>query len=178
MDEEISRQEEARKILEAIRQRDVAAAEEEEEPQKPISHLPAEEADKLQELVAQKLGLKNDGQANEEQLPDPDSIDPISTDQIKVMRKFATAKVEEKKSLQATMLQTIVKTYFEIADSFKLKPDNARRCFVQGHECVHCGRKIPFAILEQYEKQTKEKGKEKPGSSSAANSPPDSTENK
>ncbi len=93
---------------------------------------------------------------SEEVLPDPDNIDPISTEQIKVMRKFATVKGDEKKPLSQVFIDAIIKGYFNIADSFNFKPAATRSCYKVGHECAHCGKKIPFAALELYSKTAKE----------------------
>lgn len=159
MDEEISKQEEARRILDSIRHKEESSGEE-QSPPKPISHIAEEDADQLKALVAQKLKLKNED-PDAEELPNPENIDPISTEQIKVMRKFAAVKEHEKTALKTTFLDSIVKFYFNIADSFKLQTANTRSCFKNGHECVHCAKKIPFAALEEYQKVLKEKSSER-----------------
>jgi hypothetical protein len=153
LDEEISKQEEARRILDAIRHKE-SENDEEQSPSKPISQLAEEDADQLQALIAQKLKAKNEDSGQIEELPDPESIDPISTEQIKVMRKYAAVQEDEEKPVKARFLDSLIKGYFEIADAFRLKPDNTKSCFKRGHECVHCGKKIPFAALEQYIKNS------------------------
>jgi hypothetical protein len=156
LDEEISRQEEARRILDSIRHKETSENEE-KAPVKPISHIPEEEQNQLKALVAQKLKLKPEELASPEELPDPENIDPISNEQIKVMRQVAVIKSEEKKPLKAAMIDAIIKGYFEIADSFKIKSDARRSCFKQGHECMHCGKKIAFEAVEHYAKAKKNK---------------------
>ena len=165
MDEEISRQEEARRILEAIRYKENADAEE-QVPVKPVSHLPAEDANQLQALIAQKLRL-NTEESPAEELPNPENIDPISTEQIKVMRKVAYIKPDESKSAFHTFIDILIKSYFEIADSFKIKSETTKSCFRQGHQCAHCGKKIPFAALEEYNKKEKNKESEDSDTESA-----------
>jgi len=157
-EKEISRQEEARRILDAIRHKENAEGDE-SAVLKPISQIPAEDANQLQALLAQKLKLKPEEPVATEELPVPDNIDPISTEQIKVIRKFAATKSEVQKPLKTALIDGIIKAYFEIADSFKLKPNNQRSCFKQDHQCAHCGKKIPFAALEEFNKAAKNKDK-------------------
>jgi len=173
LDEEISKQEEARRILDTIRHKEESDGEE-QNTAKPISYIAEEDANQLKALIAQKWKLKNEAPSTIEELPEPENIDPISTEQIKVMRKFAAVQEDEKKPLKTTILDSIIKFYFEIADSFKLQTANTRSCFNQGHECVHCAKKIPFAALEEYEKAANGKAaKSKATRASASTSKPE-----
>ncbi len=116
MDEEISKQEEAQKILDAIRHKENADGEEQNS-SKPISYIPEEDANQLKALVAKKLRLKPDEPVPK--LPNADNINPISAEQIKVMRKFATVKEHEKKPLSVAIREGIIRAYFSVVDSFK-----------------------------------------------------------
>jgi hypothetical protein len=156
LDEEISRQEEARRILDSIRHKETSE-DEEKAPIKPISHIPEEEANQLKALVAQKLKLKPPESTPQEELPDPENIDPISTEQIKIMRQAAVIKSEEKKSFKVAIIDAFIKAYFEVADSFKMNSGVRRSCYKQGHECIHCGKKIAFEAVEHYAKTMKNK---------------------
>lgn len=159
MDDDNSRQEEARRILDAIRHKESEESED-QEPPKPISHIPEEDAKKLKALVAQKFALKNEDPASaaEESLPDPESIDPISTEQIKVMRQVATVKGDEKRPFTTVFFESLIKAYFSLADAFKMRQDNTpRECYAKGHECMHCGQRIPPAAVEFYAKAIKNK---------------------
>lgn len=144
MSDDNSRQEEAKRILESIKLKDGGK----DEPRKTFSSLPEEESRKLKALLAEKLKVKEEEPVTE-LLPDPNDIDPISTEQIKSMRKFAVT--EEKKPLFDLIMGNLVKSYFDLADLFVVRK-KTRSCFRDGHQCAHCGEKIPYAALEIYHK--------------------------
>ncbi len=160
MDEEISKQEEARRLLDTIRHKEEAGDDEERVPAKPISHIAEEDADQLKALIAHKWQLKNESSPEVEELPDPENIDPMSAEQIKGLRKVAIVQGEEKRTLKESLIDSIIKGYFQVADSFKTNSENKRSCFKRGHECIHCGKNIPFAAIEDYEKASKERAAE------------------
>ena len=142
MEDENSKQAEARKILDAIRKKDDSGVETPVSPQK-LSWSVSEDADQLKALVEQSLGIKNQIEAKED-LPNPESIDPISVEQIKVMRSLVVdAKIHQStiSTLRQRINETLIRSYFEVVDFFK-SSGRAKRCLLEGHQCLHCGAKL------------------------------------
>jgi hypothetical protein len=148
MEDENKKQAEARRVLDAIRQKqEKADLAKEPAPQKPSNWLVSEDAAQLQALVEQSRGIKGQTE-DKEDLPGPENIDPISVEQVKVMRKFvAGTTVHKPPPLSQTIYEALIRAYFETADF--LKPSGrAKRCLVDGHQCLHCGKKFPAAPFE------------------------------
>jgi hypothetical protein len=148
MEEENNKQAEARRLLDAIRQKQ-EDKEAEEIPilQKPVQWLVSEDAAQLQALVEQTRGIKNQVEEKpKELLPDPESIDPISVEQIKVMRKANAAlkatPVFKTQHIAQRIYEFIIRAYFEALDFIK-PSGRVKRCFLEGHQCLHCGAKFP-----------------------------------
>ncbi len=151
MEDNLSRQEEARRVLEAIKQNapeaEPASAPPVVDPKpkpgaRPFSTVGGETANQLQALVSISLGIKDQPLPDtEEPLPDPGLIDPISTEQIKVMRKVAATTGVGQSSLQNSIYHAIIKAYFSVVDRFK-PSTRAQQCITAGHQCLHCGKII------------------------------------
>lgn len=166
MEENNSRQEEARRVLEAIRQKSSEAnadqpastqptsdpsTKPEAKPDakpivKPFSTVGSEDAAQLQALVTSSLGIKNQPVEAEEPetaalVPEPITVEPISTEQIKVMRKYATKKAVTNPPITTVIYQGIIKAYFDVVDYFK-PSIRAQKCLTEGHQCLHCGKKF------------------------------------
>ncbi len=144
MEEEYSKQEEARRILEALRQKEEADGEGAGPSEKEFARLPSEEAAKLEAFINTTIQAKAPPPPVEEEVSEPVEIDPISTEQIKVMRKYAANKVETKEPLKKTLSEFVIRSYFEMLAY--LSPQNrAQKCREDGHHvCVNCGVKIPL----------------------------------
>ncbi len=145
MDEENNKQNEARRVLDAIRQQRKDGQSEEKVPDQPLRWVVSEDAAQLQNLVNQSRGIKNQLESKKEDLPDPESIDPISVEQIKVMRKSVVETKADKTLLLQKLYETLIRAFFESIEF--LKPSTrAKRCLIEGHQCLHCGQKFPGAL--------------------------------
>ena len=147
MDDEKSKQEEAKRILETIRQKQLADAEESSKVEKEIPRLPSEEAQQLAAFIDSTIKSKMPPPPVKVEEPEPVEIDPISTEQIKVMRKFAANKTEVRAPLKKTLSEFAIRAFFELITYFK--PTNRmQKCHQDGHHtCVNCGEKMPlFAV--------------------------------
>ncbi len=155
MDEETkeearSRQEEARRILDAIRQKESTSEEQDSSKEKVIPRLPSEDAAQLEDLITNTI-LSKAPQTEEEkaeELIEAPEINPISIEQIKVMRKFAANKSEVKEPLRKMLAEAIIRGYFEIIAYFT-PSSRVQRCQKEGHICMNCGTRIPIPKLSK-----------------------------
>jgi hypothetical protein len=128
------------------------------ESQAPYAHGGAE-VEALQELVYQKVGPI--AVEPEEHLPDPESIERISNEKIKAMRKLAAGgNSEVVPPFQEQVGEIIIRAYSNFKTFFIPPPKERRYCELNGHECKHCGQVVE-SLTQQKIKEAKEKGKRK-----------------
>lgn len=159
MEEEYSKQEEARRILDALRHKEEADGDEAAQSEKEFPRLPSEEAAKLQAFINTTIQSKTPPPPVEEEIPEPVvEIDPISTEQIKVMRKYAANKVEVKEPLKKTLSEFLIRSYFELL-AYLSPANRASKCREDGHHvCLNCGIKIPLPKPADGEEEDEAKG--------------------
>lgn len=108
----------------------------------------------LQELVHQKIG--SIPLETEEPLPDPESIERISTDKIKAMRRLSVDKSETLPPFQEQLAETLIRCYSNFKTFFMPPAKERRYCELKGHECKHCGEIVESLTQKsQREKQDK-----------------------
>jgi hypothetical protein len=153
MEEEKNKKAEARRVLDAIRKKDEhGKPEEKPNPEKPMQWLVSADAAQLQALVEQSRGIRKEIEARAH-LPDPESIDTISVEQIKVLRQAEATTKGKKEPLARYIYGALIRAYFESIEFFKAS-GRAKRCLTEGHQCLHCGEKFqaaPFSALNSPE---------------------------
>ena len=112
------------------------------------------EAAALQELVQHSMGsLSSD---NIEALPDRESIEKISNEKIKAMRRLSVDSAEVLPPFQEQISETIIRAFSNFKTLFFPPAKERRYCELKGHECKHCGE-IVESTTQRKQKETGEK---------------------
>jgi hypothetical protein len=112
------------------------------------------EAAALQELVQHSIGsLSSD---NIEALPDPESIEKISNEKIKAMRRLTVDSAEVLPPFQEQLAETLIRAYSNFKTLFFPPPKERRYCELRGHECKHCGELVE-STTQRKQRETAEK---------------------
>jgi hypothetical protein len=103
-----------------------------------------QEKARLQQLVEEAMGLKAKAPPVEEP---PEAIEHIKSNAIKSMRKVSAEQINQKEPMADQLSQMAIKVICGFGSLFSFGKSKDH-CIVKGHECMHCGQKIPFTGQE------------------------------
>jgi hypothetical protein len=108
----------------------------------------------LQELVKHSIGAMPVEIV--EPLPDPETIEKISSDKIKSMRQLTVSNAEILPPFKEQLIYSVIQTFSHFKTLIFPPPKERRYCELKGHECKHCGELVE-STTQQKQREKAEK---------------------